>query len=295
MSITGRIYLAAALILFSSSCVAATAELSWVGCDISKAAYVSDLADMFQQQTGTNIELRTGNSSSGIRDVVTGKADIGSSTRYLLPGDTRETGIELVPVAWDALTIIVHKDNPVKNISLDQLRAIYTGKITNWSRLGGNDHEIEVLIHQQDNSAAGSTLREILFSDAGKKISASRTIDSSVPLETVLQENPHAIAITGISSAHQHDVRIISLDNVTPTIENIKSGDYSLYRTLYLSYNPNSSKLESIKSFISYINSKSGRDLMRANGVVPYREAMRLIMKKVYENEASYPLTVDKS
>ncbi|UCB56357.1 MAG: substrate-binding domain-containing protein [Thiotrichales bacterium] len=60
-----------------------------------------------------------------MRDVCSGQADIGSSTRFLLADDPRESGVELVPVAWDAITIIVHKDNPVNDISLEQLRNVF--------------------------------------------------------------------------------------------------------------------------------------------------------------------------
>jgi len=294
VSVNKRITIALALLPLSFPCFGEPAELNWTGCDVSKSAYVNDLANAYVRKTGIPVNLHPGDSSSAIRDVQNGDADIGGTSRYLLPDDPLEAGVDLVPVAWDALAIIVHKDNPVIDISLDQIKAIYTGKIENWSGLGGTDQKIEVFAHKNKDSGAERTLRELLFSDPDKYIPASRVFDSSAELEQALTENPNAIAIIGVSNARLGDYKIVSLDGTTPSVDNIKSGTYGLYRPLYLAYNPASPRIESIKGFISYVNSKTGRDIMRSNGVVPYREAMSLVMKKVRDNEATYPQSVDK-
>jgi len=288
------VYIALALLSISFNSIADPVELNLVSCYVSNTAYITDLANAYQKQTGNHINVHAGNSSSAFRDVQNGVADIAGTSRYLIPNELDETGVELLPVAWDALAIIVHKDNPVESISLDQAKAIYTGKIRNWSKLGGADQKIEVFAHKNKISGNGHTLRDLLFSNVDKNIKASRVFDSSETLEQALSEYPNAIAITGVSSARLQDVKIVALDGVTPSVDSIKTGQYSLYRPLFLSYDPDSPNIESVKDFIQFVQSKSGRDLMRSNGIVPYREAMSLVMKKVYENEATYPLTVDK-
>ena len=293
MTVLTRILAAFACLFVSYSSCADNVELNFVSCHVSKAAYVTDLANAYQQNTGVAVNVRPGNSSSAIRDVHNGVADIGGSSRYLIKDELRDSGVELLPVAWDALTIIVHKDNPVDSISLEQAKAIYTGKIRYWSDLGGTEQKIEVFADKNKISGNGHTLRELLFSNVDKTIHATRVFESSEALEQALIESPNAIAITGISSARLQGIKIVALDGVSPTVENIKSGDYGLYRPLYLSYNTNSPRLETVKKFISFVQSKAGRDVMRSNGVVPYREAISLVMKKVRENEATYPLTVD--
>lgn len=282
------------LISISFDTISDPSGLNLVSCYASKAAYITDLSTAYQRTTGNHIKVHAGNSSSAFRDVHNGAADIGGTSRYLIPDELGETGVELLPVAWDALAIIVHKDNPVESISLDQAKAIYTAKINNWSKLGGADQKIEVYALKNKISGNGYTLRDLLFSNVDKNIKTSRVFDSSESLEQALIENPNAIAITGVSSARVQGVKIVALDGVTPSVDSIKSGDYSLYRPLFLSYDPDSPNIESVKDFIQFVQSKSGRDLMRSNGVVPYREAMSLVMKKVYESEATYPLTVDK-
>lgn len=288
-----RILLAFAVLTASYHTLADAVELNWVGCDVSRAAYITDLAEAYQQKTGIHINLHTGSSASSIRDVHNGDADIGGSSRYLLANDPRETGVELLPVAWDALTIIVHRQNPVDNISHDQAKAIYTGKIQNWAELGGTDQKIVVLALDTINSAEGHALKQLLFSDIDRNINATRLFASTAALEQALLENPNAIAITGISRARLKDYKIMALDGIQPSVDNIKTGDYSFYRPLYLAYDPESPNIDSVKHFIQFVQSKAGRDAMRANGVVPYREALSLVMKQVRENEASYPLTVD--
>ena len=282
------------LLSISFNSTAEPVELNLASCHASKVAYVNDLVNDYQKVTGIQIYVHAGNSTSAIRDVHNGVVDIGATSRYLIPNELRDSGVELLPVAWDALTIIVHKDNPVESISLEQAKAVYTGKIRYWSELGGTDQKIEVYAHKNKISGNGHALRDLLFSNVDKTIHASRMFDSSESLEQALLENPNAIAISSVSSAGLQDVKIIALDGVSPSVDTIKTGEYSLYRPLYLTYNPSSPNIESVKDFIQYVQSKSGRDLMRSNGVVPYREAMSLVMKKVRENEATYPLTVDK-
>jgi len=288
-----RILFVFSLLSISFNSTAEPVELNLASCHVSKAAYVNVLVNAYQKETGIQINVHAGNSTSAIRDVNNGVVDIGATSRYLIPNELRESGVELLPVAWDALTIIVHKDNPVESISLEQAKAIYTGKIGYWSELGGTDQKIEVYAHKNKISGNGHALRDLLFSNVDKTINASRMFDSNESLEQALLENPNAIAITGVSSAGLQDVKIVALDGVSPSVENIKTGEYSLYRPLYLSYSPSSPNLDSVMDFIHYVQSKSGRDVMRSNGVVPYREAMSLVMKKVRENQATYPLTVD--
>jgi len=288
------ILFAFALLSISFNSFADTAELKLVSCHVSKDAYVTDLVNAYREKTGIHIDVHAGNSTSAIRDVQIGVADIGGTSRYLVPNEKRETDVKLLPVALDALAIIVHKDNPVESISPEQAKAIYTGRIRYWSELGGNDQKIEVYAHKNKISGNGRTLRELLFSNINKNFHTSRVFDSIEELEQALIQNPNAIAITGVGSAHMQDVKIIALNGVKPSIQNIKTGDYSLYRPLFLTYDPQSPNIESVKDFIRFVLSKTGKDVMRSNGVVPYREAMSLVMKKASENDTGYPQIVGK-
>ena len=281
-----------AVLSISINSFADTAELKLVSCHVSKDAYVTDLVTAYRKKTGVHIEVRDGNSTSAIRDVHIGIADIGGTSRDLVSGETHQNDVELLPVAWDALAIIVHKDNPVDNISLEQAKAIYTGKIRYWTELGGTDQKIEVYAHKNKISGNGRTLRELLFSNTDKTLYTSRVFDYGEQLEQALTNNPNAIAITGVSSARMQDVKIVALDGVKPTIENIKTGNYRLYRPLFLSYDPHSANIESIQDFIRFVLSQYGRDVMYSNGIVPYREATSLLVKNTHEKDTGFPQIV---
>lgn len=270
--------LAASLLLSSTQSYAnSTTTLNWVGCGISKKAYVTDLAKSFEEKTSIHINIQGGGATKGIRNVVSGEADLGGTCRYNLPENPLEAGVGLEPVAWDSLVVITHKDNPVDNLSLKQIRMIYTGKITNWNELGGPDQKIVLFTRKSKYSGVGRTLRKLIFANFDQKIVSEKSFPSTGPLEKAIIETPFSMGITGISSAKLRDVKILKLGDVYPDYDNVKSGKYQLYRPLYISYNPDSKNIKEVKQFIRFCHSKAGREIMRNNGTIPYREGIHLV------------------
>lgn len=269
--------------------------LNWVGCGISKKAYVTDLAQAFEKKTNIHIKIQGGGATKGIREVVKGAADLGGSCRYQLPEDPREAGVGLEPVAWDALVVITNKENPVESLSMEQIKAIFTGKTRNWREVGGPKAPIEVYTRKSKHSGVGRTLRKLIFADFGQKIVSTKSFPSSGPLEKAIIENPHAIGITGISSARLRDVKILKLENVYPSYDAVKGGQYQLYRPLYITYNPRSDKLDQVKQFISFCHSHEGREIMRKNGTLPYREGVHLVMRQIEQDLSAFRKGADFS
>ncbi len=256
------------------------ATLRWVGCGISKKSYVTALAKAYEERTGVKIDLQGGGATKGIREVAAIEADVGGSCRRKLRGASEESAAELVPVAWDALVAITHSDNPVEDISVAQLQGVMLGEIDNWSELGGPDAEIELYVREGKISGVGHALRKVLFNDPELEFdTADQRFPSSGPLEKAVAASPHSIGVTGISSARKRDVKILRLEGKEPNYENVRSGDYLLYRPLYLVHNKQSPKSEEIKKFIQFAYSKEGMDIISANGTVPYLEAMHLLRK----------------
>lgn len=260
------------------------APLRWVGCGISKNAYMVALAKAYEEKTGIKIDLEGGGATRGIREVAASTADIGGSCRRRIFGAEEEYGVIQVPVAWDALAVIVNKTNPVQNISLDDLRRVYLGEITNWSELGGADAPVELLVRKGKISGVGRTTRKLLFDNYDQEFSAGEIFESTGPLEEAVTKQPNAIAISGISSARKRDVKILELDGKYPSYENVQNGDYLLYRPLYLVYNEASPNAHQIKAFIQYADSEDGRDVIRRNGTVPYLEGLNLMKNKLEES-----------
>jgi len=274
--------LVAAIIMVLSGAVMA-ADLNWVGCGITKKAFMSEMAAAYEKKTGVKINLQGGGATKGIRDVAASKADIGGSCRHVLPVD-EEKNAKLEHVAWDAIVVITNPANPVTDISSDDLKGVFTGKITNWRQLGGPDMAIKVATRKGKNSGVGRMVRELLFKDPDFTFfPGAIEMKSSGPVEKFVEKERSAIGFTGVSSAKKRKVNMISINGKAPTTENIASGDYILYRPLYLVTDRNPSP--AVKQFISFAKSDEGQKIIADEGTVnlkagsklwqPYRKAMK--------------------
>ena len=254
--------------------------LVWAGCGITKKAFMAELAKAYEKKTGVKIILEGGGATRGIRDTVGRHVDIGGSCRMTLPSEDRtELYAQLQPVGWDALAVIVHKSNPINNLSTAQISAIFEGKITNWKQLGASNSPIHLYVRRGKISGVGYAIRQYIFKDSTKEFvtAPEYVMRSSGPLEEAAEKDPLALAITGVSSARKRDVKILSVDNKSPTYENVKAGKYVWYRPLYLVTNPSPS--QEVKDFIAFAVSEEGREVLRRNGTVPYKDAPNLMSK----------------
>lgn len=255
--------------------------LNWVGCGISKKAYMEEIAELYEKRTGIKINIDGGGATKGIRQVSNDETDIGGTCRFTLDNHPDEKNATLVPVAWDALAVIVHPSNPVGNLSLNQVRAIYEGRTTNWKDVGGNDAPIKLLAREGKLSGVGRTIRQLVFADYEQEFPTAELLPSSGPLEKAIEVNENAVGITGISSARKRNVKILQLEGKDPSYDNIASGDYMLYRPLYLAYKRGGANEEQVKHFIQFVHGADGQDVLRNNGTVPYLEAIHLVRKKI--------------
>ncbi|HHI76184.1 MAG TPA: phosphate ABC transporter substrate-binding protein [Gammaproteobacteria bacterium] len=257
-----------------------TVALDWVGCGITKKAFMAELAKAYERRTGIHIVIEGGGATKGIRRVADRTVPMGGSCRPKILGAPEEIRARMNPVAWDALAVIVHPDNPVSDITLDQLRKVYEGKITNWKALGGPDKPIDLLIRRGKLSGVGRTLRQLVFNDFDKEFASDHVYKSSGPLEKAVETDPWALAVTGVSSARKRKVKLLSLNGKQPDYEHIRSGEYLLYRPLYITSNPAHPQYREVKRFINFAHSREGRAIIRAAGAVPYLDALNLIRKQ---------------
>jgi phosphate transport system substrate-binding protein len=183
----------------------------------------------------------------------------------------------LHPIAWDALAIIINKQNPVNNITTEHVKKMYLGQIKNWSELGGPDAPIHLYVRRGKYSGVGYTIRQYIFQDSSIEFSTDYVVKSSGPLEKAIEKDPLAVGITGISSARKRNVKIIGFDGKSPTYENVHNGSYGLYRPLYLVTSPQPSA--HVRDFVAFARSEEGRKIIRANQTVPYKDAPHLMSK----------------
>jgi len=242
---------------------------------------MAELAKAYEKKTGVKVNLSGGGATKGIRNAAKGSIDIGGACRVSMERHPEERDAYQIPVAWDALAVIVNKNNPVKSISFEQLQGVYLGKITNWKQLGGHNAKIELYVRRGKFSGVGRTLRELVFANYNQEFpAATHVVKSSGPLEKGIVKNMSGFGTTGISSAKRRDVKILQLEGKAPSYENIKKGHYLLYRPLYLVTKGYSSS-PGVKKFISFALSREGMAIIRKAGTVPYAEAIGLVMKQV--------------
>lgn len=281
-----KTYLLSLCILLTSLPVMAD-ELKWVGCSITKLAFMEDLATAWTAKTGHTVVINGGGATKGIRQAASNQADMGGTCRYKLDHVAEESRAYFEPIAWDALVTIVHPDNPITNITKNQLRDIFLGKIKNWKELNGKDQPIHVFEREGKITGVGYTMRKLLFANYYQDFNATHIFEDSGPLEKALETDPLAIGVTGISSAKKRALKILKLEGQSPDYENIRNGNYLFYRPLYIAYNELNGKAKLIKNFINFAHSEEGMAVIRKNGCVPYTEALTLISKQLREEKAA--------
>jgi phosphate transport system substrate-binding protein len=260
--------------------------LTWAGCGISKNAFMAEMAAAYKKKTGVEIDFKGGGATKGIRQVASHEVKIGGTCRHVIEDSetmttiSSERRVQLTPVAWDALAAIVHKDNPVNNLTLQQLRDLYLGKITNWKELGGRDAPIELYVRTGKISGVGRTLRELVFNNYDQEFVAKHVVEESATLEKDMVTNPNGIGVTGVSSARKITsiAKILKLEGKDPSYENIKKGDYMLYRPLYMVSHMQERDPE-VKRFLEFVMGPEGKAVMRSVGTVPYEDAVHLWLK----------------
>jgi phosphate transport system substrate-binding protein len=257
-----------AIFFLCASILPASAEyLTASGCSISKEGYLTDLAKEYERRTGVKVFIRGGGTIVGIEDLRAGKVDFAASCRPRTAGDPED--IQFIQVAWGALVFIAHKNNKVGNISLDQVRAIYAGQITNWRQLNGDDAPVEVFISKGRMGLSGveSSLREMVLKGKDPVRTPHTTLLASTGIvEQTVEKTPGGFATAGFPSARKRSLKVLKVNGVSPTTKAIRNNSYPLKRPLFLVV-PQRPKPE-VKKFVDFVLSKEGQKFISSRGVV---------------------------
>jgi len=256
------------LMLLSSGRQANAADyISGSGCSVSNVGYLTELAKEYEKQTGVRVFVRGGGSVVGIEDLRSGKVDFAAACRSRDADDPKD--IKFIQVAWDVLVFIVHKTNPVDDISLDSVRSIYAGHITNWKQLKGNDMPVKTFISRPRKGLSGveASTKSLVLKGINPVESANTFfVASTAIVEQMVEDAPEGFATTGYTSAKKRDVKMLKVNGVAPAMRNIVSGKYPLKRPLFIltASNPK----PSVKKFVDFVLSRAGQQFIRSQGVV---------------------------
>ena len=202
-------------------------------------------------------------SGSGITAVQEGRCDIGLSSRAL-KDEEAASGLKGETVALDGIAIIVNNENPVTVLSLEQIAQIYTGEITNWSEVGGNDEEI-VLIGRE----AGSGTRDGFESITGTEdlCQYRQELTSTGDVITTVSQNPAAIGYASLASVSD-DTKTLTVDGVEPTEDTVRDGSYKIQRPFVLVTKDGEALSAQAQAFYDYAMSSDVADLIAQAGAV---------------------------
>lgn len=226
---------------------------------------IGALGESFMEANkGTTFTYNPTGSGSGIQAVSEGRCDIGLSSRAL-KDDEKAAGLKETIVALDGIAIIVNPQNPVKDLSLEQIARIYTGEITNWKDVGGEDAEI-VRIGRE----AGSGTRDG-FESITKTKDACRyrqELTSTGDVITTVSQNPNAIGYASLAAV-KDSVKALTVNGVAPSEATVKDGTYLVQRPFVLVTKEGAALSETAQKFFDFVLSAPAASIISAAGAVP--------------------------
>ena len=224
---------------------------------------IGALGEAFQNDTGISFTYNPTGSGSGIKAVQEGRCDIGLSSRDLKDAE-KEAGMTGTVLAYDGIAVIVNPENPVSDLSVETIAKIYTGEITNWSEVGGNDVEI-VLIGREAGSGTRDGFESITDTEDACKYRQELT--STGDVITTVSQNPGAIGYASVASV-KDTVKALTVDGVAATEANIKDGSYVVQRPFVLVTKSDAKLSGAAQKFFDYITSADANEIIAAAGVV---------------------------
>ena len=230
----------------------------------SMKSVIGALGESFQNANGgVTFTYNPTGSGSGIQAVSEGRCDIGLASRGL-KDDEKSSGLTETVLAYDGIAVVVSPENPVSDLTIEQIADIYTGKITNWSEVGGNDAEI-VLIGRE----AGSGTRDGFESITGTEEACQyrQELTSTGDVIATVSQNPNAIGYASLSAV-KDTVKALSVGGVAPSEDTVKVGSYVIQRPFVLVTKDGVTLSPAAQAFFDYATSAEAAPIIAQAGAV---------------------------
>ncbi len=187
--------------------------------------------DFSAKNEGISVEVQQIGSSAGIKNAIEGTSQIGMASRDL-KDEEKASGLKETQIAIDGIAVITNKNNEVKDLTLEQVKDIYTGKITNWKEVGGKDAPI-VVVSREDGSGTRDGFQENVGFESEELTKDAQISDGSGNIKSIVEGNENSIGY--ISFGYVDDkVNALTIDGVELTVENVKDNKYPIARPFLL-------------------------------------------------------------
>ena len=255
----------------ASSAAASTASGSLsgnvaTGGSTSMKNVIAALTEGFAEvEPGVTVSYDPTGSGAGITGATDKTLDIGLSSRAL---KADETGVTGTTVALDGIAIIVNKSSKVEDLTVDQLKQMFTGELTNWSEVGGDDGEI-VLVGREAGSGTRDGFESIV--DVKDSCKYAQELTATGAVISAVEANPLAIGYASLSAVGD-TVKAVTVGGVECSEETVKDGSYEVQRPFVFVTNKSVTLSEQAQAFFDFATSTDAADLIRTAGAVPVNE-----------------------
>jgi len=213
---------------------------------------------------GVRIEVQGGGSSVGVKSAVQGTADIGMASREIKASELEEyPNMRVFAIAYDGIAPVVHPDVAVDGLTLEQVRDIFAGKITNWQEVGGSDALI-VVVAREEGSGTRDAFDELVM---GEELITDLALlqQSNGAVRTTVATTPDAIGFLSFGYLDE-SVEAVAVNGAAPTAANVKNGSYPVVRPLNMVTDGEPAGL--VKSWLDWILSEDGQAIVVAEGYI---------------------------
>ena len=251
----------------ASSTAAALSGNVATGGSTSMKNVIAALTEGFAEvEPGVTVSYDPTGSGAGITGATDKTLDIGLSSRALK--DDEKADVEGTTIALDGIAIIVNNASKVEDLTVDQLKQMFTGEITNWSEVGGDDGEI-VLIGREAGSGTRDGFESIV--DVKDSCKYAQELTATGAVISAVEANPLAIGYASLSAVGD-TVKMVTVGGVECSEETVKDGSYEVQRPFVFVTNKSVSLSEQAQAFFDFATSADAADLIRTAGAVPVNE-----------------------
>ena len=237
------------------------------GGSTSMKNVIAALTEGFAEvEPGVTVSYDPTGSGAGITGATDKTLDIGLSSRALK--DEEKNDVDGTTVALDGIAIIVNKASKVADLSVDQLKQMFTGEITNWKDVGGEDGEI-VLIGREAGSGTRDGFESIV--DVKDSCKYAQELTATGAVISAVEANPLAIGYASLSAVGD-TVAMVTVEGVECSEDTVKDGSYKIQRPFVFVTNKSVTLSEQAQAFVDFATSKDAADLIRTAGAVPVNE-----------------------
>lgn len=258
----------------SGSLAAESAEKN--GLQIEGSTTVGPIADEFTEafkklHPEVTITVKKTGSGDGAAALIDGRCQIAAMSRFVKPEEFLKAAAKGVmpvahAVAMDGVCVIVHPSNPVKDLSIEQIRSLYTGQVTNWKDIGGADAPVVVI--SRDTSSGTYEAFNHFVMNKKKMAEKAEYVGSNPQAHARVAATDGAVAYVGLGFV-DNKVKAIEVNGVTPSKKTIVSGKYSLSRPLFLMTNGYPELGSPVHAFCTFYLTEKGQEIIEAKGFVP--------------------------